>query len=161
MYNPLIIVIIKVAQIEKPFEVRLTSSVAASNRTFACRNEEVVYHCVAETRMMNNSNTFYTKWLWNTDPEPVIIFNSMQQTGTAGTCTKMNSTENRPYLYLALVSTTPTTCVSLLVVIPSLTLSNYRDGSAMIGCLTHGVSAHPSNNQTINHNTLSGKLCMM
>ncbi|MCG8622699.1 MAG: hypothetical protein MJE68_11985 [Proteobacteria bacterium] len=130
----------------------LTSSVEASGRKFACENEEVVYRCVA-TSMIPNA-LFYTIWMW--DERQIADFDSDQQIGiTNFTCKSTNITD-LPYLHATLVSTASDTCVSLLIVIPSLSSPSSRYDSAMIQCMTYGDSiSELSNNETINYNPIS------
>ena len=135
----------------------LTSSVNASKRTFACVNEEVVYRCKA-ARNRNDHTKFYTEWMWN--GSQVATFNSEQQIGQNDT----NKTPpGLPFLHATLVSTTNTTCVSLLIVIPSLIPAyvSYTDLNVMIKCETFGASdTSIPHNQMIEHNIISSEFCM-
>lgn len=125
----------------------LTSSVEASNRKFACDNEEVVYRCVA-TSMIPNV-LFYTQWLWN--EELIATFNSFQQLGNSTlNCVSTNDSAT-PYLHSTLVSTTNNTCVSLMIDIPSLTPSSYVPANrVMIQCEAHGDSELALSNDSLN-----------
>lgn len=134
----------------------LTSSVEASGRKFACENEEVVYRCEATSMIPNAS--FLTEWKWN--GAQVVTFNSRQQVGSSegpdDVICKSTNTTNQPYLHATLVSAASDTCVSLLIVIPSLSSSSSRYDSAMIQCMTYGVSRSESpDNETINYNPIS------
>ena len=134
----------------------LISSVEASNRKFACENEEVVYRCVA-TSMIPNA-LFYTQWLWNM--ESIATFNSMQRIGISNFTCKSTNDSATPYLHSTLVSTTNNTCVSLLIDIPSLTpSSNIHVDSVMIQCEARGESelALSNHSLTIKSNPMSRK----
>ena len=124
----------------------LTSSVIASKRSFACQNEEIVYRCVANSATMD---VFQTTWRWNNSL--VKRFISTERIGENNTCI---SDESLRFLHSTLVYTVPTTCISLLIVIPS--LPDYDDISVPIECQAIADGIEPQN-RTIYHNTISGE----
>ena len=135
----------------------LTSSVEASGRNFACENEEVVYRCVATS--MRSDALFHTIWMW--DEMQIATFDSSQQIGISNfTCMSTNNTD-LPYLHSTLVSTASDTCVSLLIVIPSLSSSSSRHDSVMIQCMTYGDNDSIPDNQIINYNPISRESCSL
>ena len=103
----------------------LESSVTASNRKFACMDEEVVYRCIV-TAAEGSSQNFSTVWTWGTTR--VNTFMSFQRIGRAGSCAHHDQEST---LHTTLVSTTNNTCVSLLIVVPSLAqnISSYLEES--------------------------------
>lgn len=127
----------------------LTSSVNASNRIFACENEDIVYRCKAQR--INSSDLFYTVWQWNEDR--VGHFNSNQTLGEDNTC---NYNNNLPFLHSTLVSTEDDACVSLLIFIPSLMSSSNIVEQVKITCITFGVDPR-QHNKMIYHNPLSSE----
>ena len=139
----------------------------ASNRDFAYESEEVVYRCVAvrnEAAVMGNV-PFKTEWLWNGDV--VRTFNSDEQIGVNNTC-GLPANHNLSFLHLTLVSTTNTTCVSLLIVIPSLTPANesYTNWNmSEVGCVASKADTKTNSsshdNRTLNHYIISGESCIM
>ena len=146
----------KVAQapdnVDSPFMVtELTSSVMASSRKFSCINEEVVYRCVAQR---TNNKTFFTQWTW--DGTPIgKIFNSTNRIGH-DTCNSPSGELN--FLHLTLVSTMNDTCVSLLIVIPSLMQSNQTNTDVQVTCTTFGEGQMPpQHSQEITHTAISSE----
>ena len=111
-----------------------------------CQNEEIVYRCVANSATMD---TFETIWRWNNSF--VKRFISTERIGANNTCI---SDESLRFLHSTLVYIAPTTCISLLIVIPS--LPDYDDISVPIECqaIANGTKTQP---RTINHNTISGE----
>ena len=146
--------LIKVAQVFHVTE--FTSSVNLSNRKFACENEEVVYRCVTVSTMENEF--FYTEWTWINGSKQWQVgqFDSEQRIGNY-TCRSYQK-----FLHSTLVSTNSTTCVSLLIVIPSLLQSHDRDINVIINCSAYGPDQQSLlHNQTLSHNyILSGECCM-
>ena len=129
----------------------LTSSVSASNRNFACENEEIVYRCKAQR--INSSELFTTRWMWN--EARVGQFDSDQIIGLNNTC---NYNINMPFLHSTLVSTEDDACVSLLIFIPSLMNSSNIVEQVKITCITFGVDMQSrQHNKTIYHNPLSSE----
>lgn len=102
----------------------LESSVTVLKRKFACENEEVVYRC--ETESSINNSSFSTMWMW--DASQVGSFTSDQTIGLNNTCNKPSNL-TLCFIHTTLVWTSATTCVSLLIVSPSLAqnISSYRE----------------------------------
>ena len=126
----------------------LTSSVIASKRNFACQNEETVYRCVANSTTMD---VFQTIWTWNNSF--VKSFTSTEIIGQNNTCI---SDESLRFLHSTLVYTAPTSCVSLLIVIPS--LPDYNDVSVPVECEAIADGIEPQK-MTVYHTTISGESC--
>ena len=135
----------------------LTSSVSASNRNFACENEEIVYRCKAQR--INSSELFTTRWMWNKDL--VGQFDSDQIIGLNNTCKVYNL--KLPFLHSTLVSTEDDACVSLLIFIPSLMNSSNIVEQVEITCITFGVdmpSQPLQHKDKINHSLSSEFACI-
>ena len=143
---------------QEPNVTGLYSSVRAAGRTFACENEEVVYRCVTRN---GNPSLFSTEWNWS--GERIASFNSNQTVGGSGTCIKPNN-ESLNFLHLTLISANSTTytCVSLLIVTPSLVVGkryidlNERDIIVKCSAFDDRTSLLSRNNMTMNH-SISGE----
>ena len=126
----------------------------ASNRTSACEKEEVVYRCVTTAL---NGGRFHTTWKWNNID--IRTFNSDDRIGK-DTCGPPAANISLPFLHTTLVSTENNTCVSLLIVLPSLVSENTEsDLNAMIECVATGaLENEEGHNCAINHNVSSESL---
>ena len=145
-----------------PFTVTsLTSNVNASNRNFACNNEEIIYRC--ETTSTNNES-FITGWLWNGTLLDKT-FNSTDRIGEDNTCNTLKS-KGLDFLHLTLVSTENNICVSLLIVRSSLPSYHVNNNATTITCeafgdsSNHGTIVQPQQSKEIYHNPVSSESCM-
>ena len=143
-----------------PYNVtELTSNVKASNRNFACKNEEIVYRCVTiSTNSDSEPEPFITEWQWNGTAIDKT-FNSNDRIGENNTCSTLPNNLN--FLHLTLVLAENDTCVSLLIVRSS--LSSYVNDNVNISCLAFGANGPITHSMMssldIQHTTVSGESC--
>ena len=132
----------------------LESSVTSSSRNFACENEKVIYRCRVTVNNTGSSSPFTSVWMWNTTQ--VNTFTSDQAIGINNTC---NQASEPRFIHTTLVLTTPTTCESLLIVIPSLAqnIESYRKNSSgkQVLCEARNSQGQICDNMTRIHNLSS------